>query len=1111
MSEQLSYSAKFDGAQAFTGLRQLRDLLKTTKTAANEASSSIQSSFGRMGSTRVEMPGLDELVRQMRQASAETERATREMRAAVESIPAPISRSSVALGSFAGTLGALGFTGAINGLKELGRGFTDFSDKAGSIEAKLTLATAKFGDYAQAQRDVAAISNASRSDIGSVSDLYATMARNATTLGLSQKQVAAATQTVGMALKIGGAGAAQASSAILQLSQAMAAGKLAGDEFSSINENAPRLMDLFAEAIGKPRGELKKLASDGKITAAVIAKALTDPKLVAGIEKEFGKIPVSFADIRTAASNTFTLLAGQFAKGFGIADSLAVVVARVQSFGASLQPTFEQIGKSMREVFNGLLPILTTIQQVGGTALSFLLTNMGSLVSVAKAAAAAFVAFKAAAAVTWIVNTTRSIVALETALGASGTASALFSAGMKACQRAVMGLTTAIAANPIGFIAVALTATIALLYEFRDAIGIGGGSIASIGDVGRAAFELISEGATAAYEIVSDFASSVGSWFTDTFSGIGDMARDVFGGVGDWFADTFSGMIDLAGEFFDGIDVSLLGMARLFARTLDAILGHYRGVFNVMVAVWSGLPKALSTIFVNAFNGATAIVEGFINRTIQGVNRVLSFANSLGAAFGQLENVSLGRLAGGGVVTLGAQMGNAYASAFTKPIETGLNKIVSRADQIAKDRKAKAKADEKAEAKANAKTPTPPKAANDDDKKGKKGKGDDQAAKDAKKYADAVADLNKRIADLKLTQEQKALADELERAGLSRDITQVNAKADAIKKLFKTLRDGEQEKKITEIIKDFDEKVRELTYSQEQLAIVEARRRAGLPTDLKITNEQTARVDAQAQSYYRLQKAKENAQAVKDIERDQTQRKEDIAVDNTARNNADKAADERRILQIQRERDSNIERIRQLEGINEAKRTELILNEQNLAKQLEQGVAADRQAQAASSLANFLTAMWDGPKQAFKTFISGVLRGLLEAIAKAIILGEKLGGKGGIGGLLSSVITGALGGSSGVAGARASGGSVAAGKTYLVGERGPELMRFGAAGTIINNKTARRALGADGGGSQIYVGETSIVIQGSATPDMQAQLSAQLAAHRRNMIAEIDARLAKKR
>lgn len=1106
MSDAVEFSVGFDGNRAFTGLETLRGLLTRTGRAADRESTNITRSLGRISTARIEIPGLNDLTRQMRQATAETERASREIRAAITSLPAPISRSNIALGSFAGTLGALGFQGAINGLKDLLGGFTKLSDKAGSIQAKLTLATAKFGDYAQAQRDVAAISNSTRSDIGSVADLYSTIARNAQTLKLSQDQVATATKSVGMALKIGGQGAAQNSAAILQLSQAMATGKLAGDEFASISENAPRLMDLFAEAIGKPRGELKKLASEGKITSAVIAKALTDPKLIAGLEKEFGKIPVSFEDIKTAASNTFTLIAGSFSKGFGIGESLAVIVAQVQSWGSSLLPTFEQIGKSMREVFDGILPVLTVIKDVGGTALTFLLTNMSSLVGVAKAAAASFVAFKAAAAATWIMNTARSVVALEVALGASGTASALFSAGMKACQRAVMGLTTAIAANPIGFIAVALTATIALLYEFRDAIGIGGGSIASIGDVGRAAFEMISEAASAAVEMVSNFASSVGSWFSDTFSGLGDMARNVFGSVGDWFADTFSGMIEYAAKFFDGIDFSLLGMARLVARVLDVIIGNQRGAMNAILAYWAGLPRALSTIFVNAFNGATAIVERFINTTIQGVNKVLAFANSLGASFGQLENVSLGRLAGGGAVTLGAEMGKAYASGFTKPIETGLNAVVARADKIAKDRKAKAKAEEKQEAKAKPQTASSTKASPDGKKTGKKDKGDDKAAKDAKKYADAVGDLNKRLQDLTLTQEQKALADELERAGLGRDITQINEKANAIRDLFKKLRDAEQAKKVSEILADFNEKIRELSYSQEQLAVVEARRRAGLNTDLAVNDALTAKVDAQAQAFYRLQQAKENAKAVKDIETDQAQRGKQIELDNLARTNPDKAEDERRILQIQTERDANIEKIRALEGINEQKRQELILNEQNLAKQLEQGVAMDRQVEGATALAGFLTSMWEGPKQAFKTFISDVLRGLLEAIAKAIILGEKLGGGGGIGGVLKSVIGGAIG----IGGGRASGGSVRTGDVRWVGENGPELMRFGAAGTIMNHNTAKKAVGAGGSGANITFGDTHIVIQGGATAEAQAQLAAQQAAWRRSMIAEIDARMKRK-
>jgi hypothetical protein len=171
----------------------------------------------------------------------------------------------------------------------------------------------------------------------------------------------------------------------------------------------------------------------------------------------------------------------------------------------------------------------------------------------------------------------------------------------------------------------------------------------------------------------------------------------------------------------------------------------------------------------------------------------------------------------------------------------------------------------------------------------------------------------------------------------------------------------------------------------------------------------------------------------------------------------------------------------------------------------EQAVAMDRQVQTASALTDFLTNLWENPKQAFKSFIGDVLKGLLEAIAKAALLGEKLGGTGGIGGLIKSVIGGALG----ISGGRASGGSVRAGDIRMVGEHGPELMKFGAAGTIMNNRTARKAVGADGGG--ISIGGTSIIIQGGASDDTLAQLKAQQAAYERSLVAKIDARLARSR
>ena len=64
----------------------------------------------------------------------------------------------------------------------------------------------------------------------------------------------------------------------MQLNQALGSGRLAGEEFNSINEATPQLLDEVANVLGVARGELKQLAADGKITSQVLIQALTNIK-----------------------------------------------------------------------------------------------------------------------------------------------------------------------------------------------------------------------------------------------------------------------------------------------------------------------------------------------------------------------------------------------------------------------------------------------------------------------------------------------------------------------------------------------------------------------------------------------------------------------------------------------------------------------------------------------------------------------------------------------------------------------------------------------------------------------------------------------------------------
>ena len=85
---------------------------------------------------------------------------------------------------------------------------------------------------------------------------------------------------------------------------------------------------------------------------------------------------------------------------------------------------------------------------------------------------------------------------------------------------------------------------------------------------------------------------------------------------------------------------------------------------------------------------------------------------------------------------------------------------------------------------------------------------------------------------------------------------------------------------------------------------------------------------------------------------------------------------------------------------------------------------------------------------------------------------QNLGGGGGIFGTLIGGLVKSFGG------ARASGGPVSAGKAYLVGERGPELVVPRAAGQVIANSKLRMAAG---GGTTIAV---SVDARGAQDPAM---------------------------
>ena len=190
-----------------------------------------------------------------------------------------------------------------------------------NLQNRLKLVTNSTFELNKVQEELFQISRRTRGGFSETVELYQKLALQSQNLGLKNTQLLQITENVNKVIGIAGVNSIQASSGILQLSQAFASGRLQGDEFRSISENIPPLLDIFAKELGVTRGELKKLGAEGKITSDIIATALL--KETDNINKKFQQITPTIGQATTRLGNSFLNLIGKFNEVTGSADMVS--------------------------------------------------------------------------------------------------------------------------------------------------------------------------------------------------------------------------------------------------------------------------------------------------------------------------------------------------------------------------------------------------------------------------------------------------------------------------------------------------------------------------------------------------------------------------------------------------------------------------------------------------------------------------------------------------------------------------------------------------------------------------------------------------------------------
>lgn len=267
----------------------------------------------------------------------------------------------------AGVVGMLGSLGSLQGILAsvasvaAAKKVVEAADNYLLLKARLSLVTAEGASVEGLLGRLAERAEAARTPTASLTEIYTKNANALKDMGRSADEGIRLAETLAKVTTISGVSASSTSAAMHQLSQAIASGRFQGDEFRSVAENMPEVMRILQRETGKTAAELRKLASEGKLTGEVLVNSLLNASQE--VDKKFATMPQT-------AGQAFSLLQDQAARTFGsVAESSKLSEAWADAFNnirdAMASDSFKGAAKNVTDLladvgrgFSALVPAM---------------------------------------------------------------------------------------------------------------------------------------------------------------------------------------------------------------------------------------------------------------------------------------------------------------------------------------------------------------------------------------------------------------------------------------------------------------------------------------------------------------------------------------------------------------------------------------------------------------------------------------------------------------------------------------------------------------------------------------------------------------------------------
>lgn len=451
-----------------------------------------------------------EMEENYRRAAQQEQRVTRNIRQSTQAeqqLNASIRGGNDALDDMVGKAKNLAATiGASVGLKKL----IELSDQMTSTTARLNFIVDDGGSVKALEAKIMASAQRSRAAYLDTASAIASMGANAGAAFTSNDELIAFMEQVNKQFVIGGASAQGQAAAMLQLTQAMAAGALRGEELNSILENAPGIARAIEQYMGIAEGSIKSYAEKGAVSATVVKNAL-----------------LSIADETNAKFNGMAMTWGQ---------------------------VWTQMGNIALKVTRPLL-----------TAINWLANNLSVIGPILLGLGAAFLVFQVAAH--WTQIAAVATAAYHAVVNLLSIGFGVLTGNTAAASAAVFTFNSALLASPITWIIMLIAVVIGLLYGVVAIINkVTGSSISATGLICGAIAVAGAFIGNTVIGLLNALIQYIWAIFVAPFLGIVEWILNVCNGGFNSFGDAVANLIGQIIGWF-------LNLGKVVTTIIDAIFG----------------------------------------------------------------------------------------------------------------------------------------------------------------------------------------------------------------------------------------------------------------------------------------------------------------------------------------------------------------------------------------------------------------------------------------------------------------------------------------------------------------------------------------------------------